>query len=45
MNSKVEYKEVHIEAIDIYLRLYDKLTFLEGEDSEWDGRNREDYNW
>lgn len=30
----MEYKEVHLEAIEIYLKLYEKMTFLEGEESE-----------
>lgn len=32
----MEYKDVHFEAVDIYLKLYEKMTFLEGDEQDQD---------
>jgi hypothetical protein len=41
-NSKMEYKDVHLEAIDIYMKLYEKMAFLEGDEDDEDNMQEED---
>ncbi len=38
----MEYKDVHLEAIDIYMKLYEKMAFLEGDEDDEDNMQEED---